>query len=157
MARVVQVGAAAYEGSGDFKLIPQGEKVLATVFTIEEVPVASGDNAGKPQLNIAFKVQGGEFNGREIRFQKIPLYDGAAAWKLVTFAKALGLDADEKKGINLPDNIQELLGRSLMIKVSIQKDNKGIDRNQVSGFGPAEGTADGLSAPSAPQWSSLNK
>jgi hypothetical protein len=157
MSRVVQVGEAAYEGSGEFKLIPAGEKLPATVFNIEEVPVASGDNAGKPQLNITFKVQGGEFNGREIRYQKIPLYDGAAAWKLVTFAKALGLPSDKDKGISLPDNIQELVGKPLMIKLSIQKDNKGIDRNQVSGFGPLDDSAVSAAAPSAPSWSSLNQ
>jgi len=159
MARTVAVGDSAFTG-GEFKVIPAGTKVEATVFSIDEVAVKTGANAGEPQLDITFKVQGGSWAGREIRYQKVPLYDGPAAWKLVTFAKAVGLPIDEKTGqIQLPDSWTTLLGKPLTLKLGVQKDNSGTDRNQVTGYAEA-GNGD-TGAPAAtvdtPTWGGLNK
>lgn len=156
MVRAINVGEAAYKG-GDFKPIPHGTKVLATVFAIEEVEVKSGDNAGKSQLDITFKVQGGEYNGREIRYQKVPLYDGPGAWKLVTFAESVGWPT--KPQIVIPDNVASVLGTALMIKVNEKApDAQKRIFNEVGGYAPAS-TADGADAvaetAAAPSWSAL--
>ena len=155
MGRVINVSDEAYKG-GDFKPIPHGTKVQATVYAIEEVAVKSGDNAGKPQLDLTFKVQGGEYNGREIRYQKIPLYDSPAAWKLVTFAEAVGWP---HKPVELPDNLQSVLGTQLTIRVNEDAPNqKNQVFNSVGGYAPAD-TDGGPTAASnaAPSWSNLNK
>lgn len=154
MGRVINVGDDAYSKGGDFKPIPTGTKVQASVFAIEEVSVKSGPNKGKPQLDVTFKVQGGEYNGREIRYQKIPLYDGPAAWKLVTFAEAVGWPS---KPVTIPDNLQSVLGTVLTIKVQEDAPNaKNQVFNSVSGFAKAEDGATVNSDTAAPSWGALN-
>jgi Protein of unknown function (DUF669). len=158
MSRVINVGQEAYKG-GDYTPIPTGTQLIATVYAIEEVPVKSGPNQGKPQLDVTFKVQGGQYNGREIRYQKIPLYDGPAAWKLVTFADAVGWDT--KPAVQLPDNLQSVLGTSLMIKVREDEPNaKKQVFNSVTGYAKANGsaaTAAAASPTATPSWGSLTK
>ena len=159
MGRVINVGSEAYKG-GDIKPIPHGTKVQATVYAIEEVAVKSGDNAGKPQLDVTFKVQapGESYNGREIRFQKIPLYDSPAAWKLVTFAEAVGWKAENGKGVTIPDNLQEVLGTQLTIKVNEDAPNqKKQVFNSVGGYAKADTTGGSVpAATAAPSWGALN-
>jgi hypothetical protein len=155
MGRVINVGDEAYGKGGDFKPIPMGTKVQATVFAIDEVPVKSGPNAGKSQLDLTFKVQGGEFNGREIRYQKVPLYDGPGAWKLVTFAEAVGWP---HKPVSLPDNLQSVLGTVLTIKVNEKApDSQGRIFNEVGGYAKATGEAGSVNTDAAaPSWGALN-
>jgi Protein of unknown function (DUF669). len=159
MGRVINVGSESFKG-GEIKPIPQGTKVQATVYAIEEVAVKTGDNAGKPQLDVTFKVQepGQPYNGREIRFQKIPLYDNNAAWKLVTFAEAVGWKAEDGKGVSIPDNIQEVLGTQLTIKVNEKTpDAQGRVFNEVGGYAKADTTGGSVVASNAtPSWGALN-
>lgn len=157
MGRTINVGTEAY-GNGDFKPIPSGTKAVASVFAIEEVPVKTGDNAGQPQLDVTFKIQEGEFSGREIRYQKIPLYDGTTAWKLVTFAEAVGWKSDGGE-VEIPDNIQSVLGKLLTIKIKEDAPNsQGKVFNSVSGYAPASvGAASAASSNvGAPSWANLN-
>lgn len=157
MGRVINVGDKATEGK-NFQAIPEGTRVVATVYAIDEVPVKSGPDAGKSQLDLTFKVQGGQYNGYEIRFQKIPLYENGASWKLVAFADALGWER-EGKNVVLPDNLQSALGQPLTIKVSEAKpDAQGRIFNNVSGYAAASvGEADAAAASddAAPSWGNL--
>ncbi len=166
MGRVINVGEAAYSGS-DFAPIPHGSKLRATVFAIEEVKVKSGENAGKDQLDLTFKIQqdfpytdenGKSYNakGREIRFQKIPLYDSKAAWKLVSFAEAVGWPT--KPSVELPDNLQSVLGSELIIKINEDAPNaKNQIYNSVGGYAKADGVTSTVSAEAAaPSWGALN-
>jgi hypothetical protein len=157
MGRVINVGEEAYKG-GSFEPIPVGEKVVATVYAIEEVQVKSGNNAGKPQLDVTFKIQGGQYNGREIRFQKIPLYDGPAAWKLVTFAESVGWPT--KPSVTLPDNLQSVLGTPLVVKVGQQEDANKRIWNTVTGFAKLDDSSQVgepvASQDAAPSWGALN-
>lgn len=160
MGRVINVGDDAY-GKGDFKPIPSGTKLNVTVFAIEETTVRSQSSAnfGQPQLDVTFKVQDGEYAGREIRYQKIPLYDGPSAWKLTTFAEAVGWKAGKGSGVELPDNVADVLGTALVIKVQEDAPNgKGQVFNSVNGFAPAGvgGSTEAQSSASVPSWSSLN-
>lgn len=155
MGRVVNVSDDAYKG-GNFEPIPVGEKVTATVYSISEVPVKSGDNAGKSQLSVTFKIQGGEYNGREIRYENIPLYDGPSAWKLVTFAEAVGWP---HKPVTLPDNLQSVVGTPLVIKVGQRTDNQNRIWNTAAGFAKVGTGADPAAvnaADAAPSWGALN-
>lgn len=173
MGRVINVGSDN-RGGGEFAPIPHGTKLQATVFAIEEVAVKSGDNAGKPQLVLTFKVQedfewtdakGIKQNarGREIRYQNIPLYDSPGAWKLVTFADAVGWGRDADGNPNVPDtaDIASVLGTSLTIKVNEKApDAQKRVFNEVGGYASAaDGVAatNGQSAPEAPSWGGLNR
>lgn len=160
MGRVINISNENRGSSGDFKPIPHGTKVIATVFRIEEVAVKGGQNAGKPQLEVDWKVQGGDHNGREIRFDYIPLYDGKSAWKLDTFAEAVGWNKDANGNVELPDNLQSTLGTPAEIRVT-EKTPDAQNRifNGVGGYAKASGSAANEAASSSsatPSWSSLN-
>lgn len=158
--RVVNVSPSA-NSNKEFKPIPNGTRVLASVYAIEEVAVKSGDNAGQPQLDITFKVQGGEYNGREIRYQKIPLYDGPGAWKLTTFAEALGWP-HENGSVSLPDDWNTVLGQTLTIKVNEKApDAQKRVFNEVGGYAPASAApaeaTGGSVGGTAPAWGNLGR
>jgi len=164
MGRTINVGQDAFAG-GDFKPIPTGTKLQASVYAIEETTVRSetSPNYGKPQLDVTFKItEPGEFNGREIRYQKIPLYDGTGAWKLVSFAEAVGWKAGAGEGVELPDNLQSVLGKGLIIKVNEDAPNaKNQVFNSVGGFAPLGSASSSPAAASspgagAPSWAGLN-
>jgi hypothetical protein len=158
MGRVVNVGEDAAKG-GTIKPIPSGTIVTASVYAIDEVAVKSGANQGKPQLDVTFKIQGGEWNGREIRYQKLPLYESGGAWKLVSFAEAVGWP--HKGGnVELPDNITSVLGKTLNIKLQEDAPNlRGQVFNSVSGYAPASDVqaAATPTADASPSWAALNK
>ena len=160
MGRVVNVSAD--NKGGTFEPIPHGTNVQATVFAIEEVAVKSGDNAGKPQLQVTFKVQepNEKYNGREIRYQNIPLYDSPGAWKLIAFADAVGWPHKDGN-VEIPDNLLSVQGSALTIKVNQKpKDAQGRIFNEVGGYAPAKtGTGSASTASdtsSQPSWGGLN-
>ena len=159
--RVVNVSPSANQNR-EFKPIPHGTKLRAAVFAIEEVPVKSGDNAGQPQLNITFKItEAGEFNGREIRYSYIPLYDGPGAWKLTAFAEALGWKI-EGGDVELPDNFQTVLGSELIVKVNEKApDAQKRIFNEVGGYAPLSSqpgaAASTAGANAAPSWGALGR
>lgn len=163
MGRVINVtGDNAESKSTDFQPIPAGTKVLATVYAVEETTVRSQESAnfGKPQLDITFKVQDDRWQGREIRYQKIPLYDGNAAWKLIAFADAVGWP-HEGGVVELPDDFNTVLGKPLVIKVDVEPANaKNQVFNRVTGYAPASSfkpdAAGSTGASDAPSWGNLN-
>lgn len=162
MVRSVSVGDGAY-GGGEFQNIPEGTRLKLSVYAVEESTVQSeGENKGKSQLIFTFKVQDGQYAGREIRYQRIPLYDGTTAWRLVTFAKAIGLET--KPTVQLPDNNNELLGKTFIGQIGIGRPNsQGKQYNEVSRFfSESDESAGGSPAASStttqttkPSWSNL--
>jgi len=127
MVRVINVGAEALE-RGEFKLIPTGTKLRVALYEIEEG--VTGPNAkypGEPQITYTAKVtEEGEFKGREIRYNRVPLHNkGNDAFKLATFADALGWPIDDETGdISVPDNLNESLGTEFVARIGQQKSNK---------------------------------
>lgn len=106
MVRVINVGAEAVKGQGEFKLIPVGTKVKVSLYEIEET--VTGPNSkkpGLPQVMYTAKVtEDGEFKGRELRYNYVPLHnEGKDGWKLTAFAAALGLKVSEEGEVELPD------------------------------------------------------
>jgi hypothetical protein len=123
MARVVQVGEGAF--GGDYEPIPVGAKLKVAVYEIDVVPVKSGENAGKDQIDYTAKVtEEGEFKGREIRYNKLPLYDGKGAWALVAFAEAVGWKTEKGKGVAVPDDVTDVLGTEFIAKIGQQASQK---------------------------------
>lgn len=115
MARTIQVGEKAF-GNGEFQPIPVGTKLRMAVFDIDETVVNSGDNKGKPQAVVTFKVtEDGEYKGRELRYNNVPLYgDGNNAWVLVSFAQAVGWKAERGEDLEIPDNLSTVLGTEIV-------------------------------------------
>lgn len=127
MARVVQVGDGAF--GGNFEPIPVGTKLKVAVYEIEVVKVKSGDNAGKDQIDLTVKVtEDGEYKGREIKYNKLPLYDSKGAWALVAFAEAVGWKTEKGQGVAVPDDVSDALGTEFIAKIGQQASQK-IDPN----------------------------
>lgn len=126
MARVVNVGAEATQ-RGEFKLIPTGTKLKVAVYEIEET--VTGPNSkipGLPQFMYTAKVtEEGEFKGRELRYNYVPLHgEGKDGWKLATFAEAVGWPVGEDGAIEVPDNLNDVLGTEFIARIGQSKSNK---------------------------------
>lgn len=126
MARVVNVGADATQ-RGEFKLIPVGTKVKVSVYEVDET--VTGPNSkfpGEPQFVYTAKVtEEGEFKGRELRYNYIPLHGkGNDGWKLATFADAVGWEVSDDGAIEVPDNLNEVLGTEFVARIGQQKSQK---------------------------------
>lgn len=130
MSRVIQVGTEDF-GNTEFKNIPVGTKLRASVFDIEETT----SKEGKPQFVWTAKVtEDGEFKGREIRYNYVPLHDGATnKWVLVSFAEAVGWPTSPDKGVEVPDNLRDVLGTEILITVGERTNNQtGVVYNRVT-------------------------
>lgn len=134
MGRTIQVNPENFGSSND--PIPLGERLKVSVYDIDEAVVKSGDNAGKPQLVLTVKVtEPGPYQGREIRYNNIPLYAARNAWTLVAFADAVGLKTDRDSGnVELPDNIGDLRGKEFIAKMGHRTGNDGNIYNTVAGY-----------------------
>lgn len=126
MVRVINVGAENV-GKGEFKLIPTGTKLRVAVYEIEEGK--TGPNSkypGEPQINYTAKVtEDGEFKGREIRYNRVPLHGkGGDAWKLATFADAVGWETDDDGNVMVPDNVTDALGTEFIARIGQQTSQK---------------------------------
>lgn len=122
---MIQVGDKAF-GNGAFEPIPTGTRLKVSVFEFEQTTVQNGDNKGKPQLVVTFKVtEEGAYKGRELRYNNIPLYgDGKNAFVLVTFAEAVGWKTEKGSGVDVPDDFSSLLGTELSVKVGQRASTK---------------------------------
>ena len=126
----INFGADAF-GSSDYAPLPEGT-YNANVFEVEIVQVKNGENAGKDQFKIQFKVADGEFSNRRL-FTYVPLYAGKASWKTVGFFKALGYEPKPGEPFTIPTP-NELAGKSLGIKVKVVPSQDGGQENNINGF-----------------------
>lgn len=161
---IIPVGDDAF-GNGSYEPIPVGTKLRVSVFEIEKTTVQNGDNAGQPQFVFTAKVtEDGAFKGREIKYNYVPLYAAAKnAWSLVAFAEAVGWKTEKGAGVDVPDNLAEVLGTEFIAKIgqtNSQKTNPETGQpyvnNRVTGYQKVKG--DGApSTPSTepPSWGSL--
>lgn len=119
MVRSIAVDDKALEGTGDFQPIPEGARLRVVLYDIEETTVQHGDNKGKPQAMYTVKVvEDGEFKGREVKYNYVPLFAGASnGWVLTAFAEAMGWNIDkETKSVEVPDNLRDALGTEFIAK-----------------------------------------
>jgi hypothetical protein len=147
---IIKVGTEAF-GNGEFKPIPTGLKLRMSVFDFDVAQVRSGDNAGSDQLVITAKVtEDGEFKGREIRYNNIPLYhDKRNAWVLASFAEAVGWKVDKETGdIDVPDSFQGILGTEFVGKVGQRTSpTNGNIFNTINGYAKLGAPTGGGEAP----------
>lgn len=104
----------------------------ATVYAVEVVEVKNGENAGKPQYKIQFRLST-EYENRRL-FTYVPLYTGKAFWKTQAFFEALGYEMNDGK-FTVPTPA-ELGGKAIRLKTTIVQGLNG-DENNVAGFSKA--------------------
>lgn len=167
MVRSIGVDDKALEGTGDFQPIPNGAKLRVSVFEIEETVInKEGENKGKPQFVYTVKVtEDGEFKGREVKYNYVPLFAGAKnGWVLTAFAEAVGWKVDkDTKTVEVPDNLTDVLGTEFIAKFSQREStklnpatNKPYINNQVSGTRKIRAGGGGITEPAEPKgWDSL--
>jgi hypothetical protein len=141
----INFGADAF-GSSDYAPLPEGT-YNANVFEVEIVQVKNGENAGKDQFKVQFKVADGEFSNRRL-FTYVPLYAGKASWKTVAFFKALGYEPKPGEPFTIPTP-NELAGKSLGIKVKVVPSQDGGQENNINGFTATSNVESLLSAVTA--------
>ncbi len=128
----INLTAGDLQTSSNYDPIPAGT-YEATVYAVEVVEVKNGENAGKPQYKIQFRLTN-EFENRRL-FTYIPLYTGKAFWKTQAFFEALGYEmADGKFTVPTPT---ELSGKAVRVKATIVQGLNG-DENNVAGFSKAQ-------------------
>lgn len=124
--------------AGNYEPIPAGS-YNATVYEVKQEEVRSGDNAGKPRLNVQFRLTGEGVENRRV-FSYVPLYVAKDAWKAASFFSSLGYDV--KAGSFKVPEIADLLGKPIGVRVKIGVDQNGQPRNEVGGFDkPADAAA----------------
>jgi hypothetical protein len=168
MVRSIGVDDKALEGNGSFEPIPEGAKLRVALFDIEETTVKKeGPNKGKPQAVYTVKVvEDGEFKGREVRYNYVPLFAGAGnGWVLTSFAEAVGWKVDkDNKTVEVPDNLKDALGTEFIAKfgqVESDKVNpetgKPYINNRVTGTRKIKSGGGGITEPAAekPAWDKL--
>jgi len=131
----IKVGKEAFGNS----LIPTGLKLKMSVFDFDVQEVQSGDHQGDPRLQVTAKVtEDGEYKGKEIRYNNIPLYsDKKTDWVLGSFAEAMGWAVDKESGdIDVPDSFQSILGTEFIGKVGQRTNQSGSTYNTVNGYAP---------------------
>lgn len=167
MVRSVGVDDKALEGTGDFQPIPEGAKLRVSLYDIEETVVANGPNKGKEQAMYTVKVvEDGEFKGREVKYNYVPLFSGATnGWVLTSFAEAVGWKVDkDTKTVELPDNLKDALGTEFIAKfgqTESQKVNPNTGKpyinNRVTGTRKIKSGGGAITEPAAekPAWDKL--
>jgi hypothetical protein len=120
--------------------IPAGS-YNATVFDVKQEEVRSGPNEGKPRFNVQFRISDGEYENRRV-FSYVALYVAGDFWKTQSFFKALGYDM--KSGDFEVPSPEELMGKSIGVRVKVGKDQNGEDRNEVAGFDKATASTESV-------------
>lgn len=152
MARIIAVGQAAVEQSGEFQPIPAGTKLKVSVYDVKEgVSGPNSKNPGSPQFEWTAKVtEEGPYRGREVRYNYVPLDPNVGhAWNLAMFAKAVGWPIDDQGNIEVPDNLNDVLGTEVVAKIGQQRpDDQGRIFNRVDRVFPLpKGGGGGVTEP----------
>lgn len=143
----VKVNEKAFE-TNEFHPIPVGSKVKVSVFDIKEgVTGPNSKSPGMKQFVYTAKItEDFEFpwsddqgnsgtqnaKGREIRFNYIPLDPNAGnAWALVAFAEAVGWAASKEQGVDVPDDLTDVLGTEFIATIRQSKGQDGKTYNQI--------------------------
>ncbi len=167
MVRSIGVDDKALEGTGDYQPIPEGTKLKVSIFEIKEgVTGPNSKNPGKPQFEYTAKVtEDGEFKGRELRYNYVPLFAGATnGWVLTAFAEAVGWKIDkDTKTVEVPDDLTEVLGTEVIAKIGQRESqkinpntNKPYINNTVTGVRKIRSGGGGITEPSEKKgWDSL--
>lgn len=133
---------ALVDKGGNYEPVPAGS-YNATVYEAKLEEVRSGDNAGKPRLNVQFALTGEGVNNRRV-FSYVPLYVAKDFWKAKSFFSALGYDM-AAGDFEVP-SVETLAGKPIGVRVKIGTDQEGKPRNEVGGFDKSTDAAAALAS-----------
>lgn len=130
----------------EFTPVPEGEYKV-TVFDVKSGEVQSGDNKGKPRLNVQFRIQDGETSvdgkkqGNRRVFSGINAFYGTSKkdgkptppFDVIAIAKALGQSAEDLSDLDTDD----WLGEELIVRVA-HEEKKTKESNYKESFNPPQ-------------------
>lgn len=125
----INLSATDVQSDDSYSPVPAGT-YNTTVFNAEVTEVRNGENAGKPQYKLQFRISDGQFENRRL-FTYVPLYTGKAFWKSKAFFSALGYNVEE--GTFTVPTPNELGGKAVAVKVTVVPGQTG-EENNVAGF-----------------------
>lgn len=137
MSISINISSSDLQPQSDYAPVPAGT-YNATVFNAELTEVKNGENAGKPQYKLQFRISDGQYENRRL-FTYVPLYTGKAFWKTQAFFTALGYDM--KDGEFKVPTPNELGGKAIAVKATVVPDQNGGQDNNVAGFTKAGGAS----------------
>lgn len=126
----INLSSADLQSDSDYSPVPAGT-YNTTVFNAEVTEVRNGENAGKPQYKLQFRISDGQYENRRL-FTYVPLYTGKAFWKSKAFFSALGYDVEE--GTFTVPTPNELAGKPIAVKATVVPGQNGGEDNNVAGF-----------------------
>lgn len=139
------------EPQGDFSPIPAGD--YRAVIEDSDIENISPKQAKGRCMKLAWKVDGGEFNGRLV-WQRLNLWPENMnnMDKVVNIANGQFASIRAATGIPAPNDTKDLHHRPCIIRVALVSDPNGkyADKNEVKNVLPIGQQASGSSAPSAP-------
>ncbi len=133
----INLSATDVESSNDYSPVPAGT-YNTTVFNAELTEVRNGENAGKPQYKLQFRISDGQYENRRL-FTYVPLYSGKAFWKSKAFFSALGYNVEA--GTFTVPTPNELAGKAVAVKATVVPGQNGGEDNNVAGFTKAGGAS----------------
>lgn len=101
---------------------------------VYEVELRTSANSGNPYINWRFRIDGGEYDGRQLFF--VTSLKEGALWNLKRTLKALRFEGDLEGQVDLGD-LDNFLGRQCRIVVGVE-DYLGEPRNRVTRVLPPE-------------------
>lgn len=105
---------------------------------VYEVALRTSANSGNPYINWRFRIDGGEYDGRQLFF--VTSLKEGALWNLKRTLKALKFEGDLSGQIDLGD-LDDFLGRPCRIVVGVE-DYMGEPRNRVQRVLPPDDTTE---------------
>lgn len=108
--------------------LPEGD-YLVRITDAETTEIKSGDNAGKPMVNLFYEVVDGPSRG-QVLVDRLPITE-KALWRVVGFLRAVGLKV-EKKQLQIPFKL--LVGRTLIVTVEDGEPYNGNVKSEVRGY-----------------------
>lgn len=113
--------------ANDFEVLPAGE-YHAVIMEMEEKPTKDGSGA---RLNVKLQIASGKHQNRTV-FDGINVKNKSEAAQRIGRGqlKALCIAAGNEN----PRSSQELIGKAVMVKLKIGKDQNGNERNEVASY-----------------------
>lgn len=113
--------------ANDFETLPAGE-YHAVIVDMDEKPTKDG--TGK-RLNVKLQIASGKYQNRTI-------FDGLNIQNRSEVAQKIGIGQLKSlciaAGVENPKSSQELIGKSLIVKLKVGKDQNQNDRNEVTSY-----------------------
>lgn len=113
--------------ANDFECLPAGE-YHAVIVDMEERPTKDGSGV---RLNVKLQIGSGQYQNRTV-FDGLNVKNKSAKAQQIGVGqlKALCVAA----GVDNPKTEKELIGKPVMIKLKVGKDQNGNDRNEVASY-----------------------